>query len=299
MTAALDRIGRQEAAPTTISQATAVEQARAVAEVQAAVYVAQANPRDLERAYAEMRTACGRMALAQRAFYTVPKRGHDKSVHLARALIRIWGNSDFGVRELSRDDTAGRSEVLAYAWDQQLNSRASRSFQNPHARMKEGKRQPLTDLHDIYLSNQNIGARAVRECIFQILPDDFVEEAASLCRVTLEKGDGKPLADRIHDMVAAFDKLGVDVKRLEAKIGRKRGQWTGQDLADAAVAYTSITRDGIAADDLFPQQQVTAAEIRRGQGSGDTDGDSSPGESPPPPDPDDGWPEVAQPGGES
>lgn len=263
MTAALDRIGQRNAAaqPGNLSQATAVEQARAVAEVQAAVYVAQANPRDLERAYAEMRQACSRLALAQRAFYTVPNRGHDKSVHLARALIRIWGNSDFGVRELHRDDVAGHSEILAYAWDQQLNSRASRSFQNPHARMKGGKREALTDLHDIYLSNQNIGARAVRECIFQILPDDFVEEAAGICRQTLEHGDGKPLADRIREMVAAFEKLGVNVARLETKIGRRRGQWTGQDLADAAVAYTSITRDGISADDLFPQQRVTAADI--------------------------------------
>lgn len=263
MTAAIERINtRPLPSPQTVSQATAVEQARAVAEVQAAVYVAQANPRDLERAYAEMRTACGRLALAQRAFYTVPNRGHDKSVHLARALIRIWGNADFGVRELHRDDDAGHSEILAYAWDQQLNSRASRSFQNPHARMKGGKREALTDLHDIYLSNQNIGARAVRECIFQILPDDFVEEAANLCRQTLENGDGKPLADRIREMVAAFDKLGVNVARLEAKIGRKRGQWTGQDLADAAVAYTSITRDGIPADELFPQDRVSVAELR-------------------------------------
>ena len=292
MTTALDRIGARSPAPAAsgVSQATAVEQARAVAEVQAAVYVAQANPRDIERAVAEMRDSCGRMALAQRAFYTVPKRGHDKSVHLARELIRIWGNSDFGVRELHRDDAAGHSEVLAYAWDQQNNSRASRSFQNPHARMKDGKRQALTDLHDIYLSNQNIGARAVRECIFQILPDWFVEEAADLCRQTLERGDGKPLADRIKDMVGAFDKLGVSVDRLESKIGRKRGQWTGADLADAGVAYTSITRDGIAADDLFPPRRVTAAEVATKGGQTTTEPVSSQAEIPVEDEPE--WPEV-------
>jgi hypothetical protein len=270
MTAAeLDRIGtRSPALPAAgVSQATAVEQARAVAEVQAAVYVAQANPRDVDRAVAEMQDACGRMALAQVAFYSVPNRGNDKSVHLARELIRIWGNTDYGVRELRRDDAAGESEVLAFAWDQQTNSRSSRSFINPHARMKkvDGKqtRVALDDLHDIYLSNQNIGARAVRECVFTILPKWFVEQAADVCRATLENGEGKPLAERIRDMVAAFDKVGIGVQRLESKVGRKRGQWTGADVADFRVAYTSITRDGVSADDLFPPLRVTAAEIRK------------------------------------
>jgi hypothetical protein len=267
MTAAeLDRIGTRSTGAN-LSQATAVEQARAVAEVQAAVYVAQANPRDVDRAVAEMHDVCGRMVLAQVAFYTVPNRGHDKSVHLARELIRIWGNTDYGVRELRRDDTVGESEVLAFAWDQQTNSRSSRSFINPHARMKkvDGRqvRVALDDLHDIYLSNQNIGARAVRECIFTILPRWFAEQAADVCRATLEHGEGRPLADRVRDLVAVFGRLGVDVQRLESKVGRKRGQWTAGDVADFRVAYTSVTRDGISVDELFPAVRVTAAEIAR------------------------------------
>jgi hypothetical protein len=266
MTAAeLDRIGTRSPVPSTatLSQATAVEQARAVAEVQAAVYVAQANPRDLERAVAEMREACGRLALARHAFYTVTNRGTGPSVHLARELIRIWGNADYGVRELRRDDQAGESEVLAFAWDQQANTRSSRSFINPHARMVKKERQALTDLSDIYLSNQNIGARAVRECIFTVLPKWFTEEAQDICRTTLEKGDGKPLADRIRDAVSVFDKLGVSVQRMEDKVGRKRGQWTATDIGDFEVAYTSIKREGVNADDLFPATRVTAAEIQK------------------------------------
>ena len=106
----LDALARP-AAPTlaNLTQATAIEQARAVAEVQAAVTVAQAIPRDVQRAVAEMRDACGRLALAQRAFYSVPNRGNGPTVHLARELARIWGNIDYGVRELRRDD----EELLA------------------------------------------------------------------------------------------------------------------------------------------------------------------------------------------
>jgi hypothetical protein len=248
-----------------ISQATAVEQARAVAEVQAMVIVAQQCPRDLQRAYAEMKEVCGRTALADRAFYRVPNRGNGPSVHLARELARVWGNIEYGVRELRRDDEAGESEIQAFAWDLQTNTRSSRTFIVPHARMKKvnGKqtREPLIDLGDIYLSNQNIGARAVRECIFTVLPSPYVEEAQNHCRATLEHGDGKPLDVRISDMVAAFRGIGVSAEQIETKLGRKRGQWTSGDIAQMTITYTSIQRDGLSKDEEFPQQRVTLDEV--------------------------------------
>ena len=113
----LDQLAQRGDNLPTVTQTTAVEQARAIAEVQAAVVVAQNCPRDISRAVAEMRDACGRMALASRAFYAVPNRGNGPTVHLARELARIWGNLDYAVRELRRDDEAGVSEILASAWD--------------------------------------------------------------------------------------------------------------------------------------------------------------------------------------
>jgi hypothetical protein len=265
MTSALDRIGTRSPAPkpANISQQTAVEQARAVAEVQAAVVVAQNIPRDLARAEAEMRDSCGRLSMASRAFYSVPNRGSGPSVHLARELARIWGNVQYGVHELRRDDAAGESEVQAFAWDVQTNTRSTRTFIAPHARMKGKERQALTDLNDIYLSNQNTGARAVRECIFTVLPTWFTEDAQALCRQTLEHGEGEPLPDRIAKMVAAFDGIGVSVPQLETRIGKKRGSWTAADLAQAGVDYTSIQRGEATKDELFPQARVTTDEITK------------------------------------
>lgn len=261
MTTTVDRVAQPLAVPSRIGQATAVEQARAVAEVQAAVIVAQQCPRDMMRAWAEMRAACGRLALASRAFYSVPNRGTGPSVHLARELARIWGNLDYGVRELRRDDERGESEIQAFAWDQQTNVRSTRSLIAPHARMKGRDRQPLTDLTDVYLNNQNIGARAVRECVFTVLPADFVAEAQDLCRATIEKGDGQPLDKRIGDMVAAFGALGVSVAQIETRVGRRRGQWTPVDVADLAVVFSSIKRRDVTAEDEFPQERVTADEV--------------------------------------
>jgi hypothetical protein len=193
------------AVPARITQATAVEQARAVAEAQASVVVAQQAPRDLTRVWAQMREACSTRAVAERAFYSVPNRGNGASVHLARELARIWGNLQYAVRELRRDDDARESEIEAFAWDLQANTRVARTFQVPHMRMKGRERQPLIDLSDIYANNQNTGARAVRECIFAVLPDAFVHEAQQICQQTLQgNGDGASAKDQIPAMVAAF-----------------------------------------------------------------------------------------------
>lgn len=255
-----------QAVPTAeIGQATAVEQARAVAEVQAAVVVAQQVPRDPRRAEADMHDACGRYGMADRAFYAVPKRGSGPSVHLARELARIWGNVQYGVHELRRDDDAGISEIQAFAWDVQTNTRSTRTFIVPHARMAKGKRQALVDLSDVYLNNQNIGARAVRECIFTILPAWFTDAAVDDCKATLERGqDGVTLAERVGRMVAAFRDLGVTVAQLETRTGRTRGLWDGATIADLQVIWRSLKAGETTTDVEFVT--VTASELVGGDG---------------------------------
>lgn len=262
MTAATEIVRRDPASfggsrpSAAVSQATAIEQQRAIAEVQAAVVVAQSCPRNMAEAEREMEYVCGRMTMAERAFYQVTNRGTGPSVHLMRELARIWGNVDYGVKELHRDDSQGISEVQAFSWDIQKNTRSSRTFIVPHQRMVKidgvQQRKDLVDLTDIYLNNQNVGARAVRECIDTILPRWFVEKAQDICHETLRNGEGKPLRDRIESLIGAFDGLGVTVKQLEARVGKERGQWTPEDVAQLTVAGQSIKRGEARAADLFP-----------------------------------------------
>ena len=71
-----------------IGQGTAVEQSRAVAEVQAAIYVARQFPREIGRSRNAMQSACASMALAEKAFYKFPRAGgtvSGPSIHLAKA----------------------------------------------------------------------------------------------------------------------------------------------------------------------------------------------------------------------
>ncbi|MGW1998499.1 hypothetical protein [Embleya sp. NPDC001921] len=278
--------------PGRLGQGTAVEQSRAVAEVQAAVVVAQQCPRSLGAARTAMQQSCQMRGLAERAFYRFPRAGgavSGASVHLARELARCWGNVQYGIAELRRDDEYGESEMQAWAWDVQTNSRSSQTFIVPHKRDKKGGAEKLTELRDIYENNANMGARRLREAIFSILPPWFVEEAKDLCSKTLEKGDGRPLNDRIAGAVAVFAGLGIDAARLEQKLGRTQDRWTAHDIAQLLITHKSIERGEVSVDDEFPAPRTTAAEIKA-QAAAPSSGDL-------PNEPDANWPPTNTQGG--
>jgi len=293
------------------SQATAIEQARAVAEVAAAVKVAQDFPRDETRAIERMRSACRQKALAERAFYSLPRAGgrvEGSTVHLARELARCWTNVDYGVRELRRSDEDGISEMQAWSWDQEANVRSSRSFVVPHARMKNKQREWLTDLSDIVNNNNSQAARALRETIFAVLPIWFREEAEGLCANTLQDGGGKTMPQQVAAMISAFAAFGVTAEQLETRLERPRARWTAQDLGVLKIIGGELKRGEKRAEDEFPAQGhvVTVAEIAA-QSSGSVvespalDGGETvtipPSTNTAEPDPDEPlWPESAVPG---
>ena len=252
--------------PARIGQGTAVEQSRAAAEVQAAVVVAQQCPRNIQAAVAEMRESCKQQGLAERAFFRYSRGGQTitgASVHLARELARVWGNVQYGLVEMRRDDEYAQSEMQAFAWDVEKNSRNSSTFIVPHKRDQKGGPKQLTDMRDIYENNANNGARRVREAIFAILPPWFVEEAKQICTKTLADGGGKPLPQRIADAIRAFEGIGVVQDRIETKLGRPSGKWTEHDVAQLLVAFQSIQRGEVTADEEFPLPRVTVDEIKQ------------------------------------
>ncbi|MFH8752990.1 hypothetical protein ACH4GK_17655 [Streptomyces rimosus] len=256
-------------APARIGQGTAVEQSRAVAEVQAAIVVAQQCPRNIQAAIDEMRESCKQKYLAERAFFRFPRAGttvSGPSVHLARELARCWGNVQYGLVEMRRDDEFAQSEMQAFAWDVEKNSRNSSTFIVPHLRdTKDYGPVPLKELRDIYENNANNGARRVREAIFAILPPWFVEEAKALCEQTLRDGGGKSLNVRVADAIRAFEGIGVTSDRIETKLGRSSAKWTEHDVAQLQVIFQSLQRGEVTAEDEFPAPRVTADEITGGQ----------------------------------
>jgi hypothetical protein len=251
-------------APDHVGQATAIEQSRAAAEVAAAVHVAQQNPRDMQRALYEMRESCRQPRLAEKAFFRYSRAGSQvtgATVHLARELARCFGNVQYGIAELRRDDAGGYSEMQAYAWDVERNTRSAQIFVVPHVRDTKQGRKPLVDLRDVYENNANMGARRLRAAIWSILPPWFVDEAEELCNRTLVDGGGKPLAQRVGDALKAFEGKGVTRAQLEQKLGRSSTRWTEHDVAQLLVIFKSLDRGESRVEDEFEPERVTAAEI--------------------------------------
>lgn len=250
-----------------ISQATSIEQSRAVAEVRAMVLISKGSPRDEQDCLKQMRLSCGLMTMAEHAFYKYSRGGETvtgPTIGLARELARCWGNLTHGISELARNDEAGESEMLAFAWDLERNVRPSITFIVPHRRDRseaKGGQVQLTSMRDIYENNTNQGARRLREMILAALPVWYVEEAKDACQKTLQRGDGKPLPERIAAMVAAFAELGIVVERIEAKLGVGSKAFSALDLARLAVSYRSIKREELSAAEEFPE--LTAGKIQK------------------------------------
>ena len=265
MNGEVDRLPSAAAHPDHVGQATAIEQSRAIAEVQGAIVVAQQCPRDIQSALREMRDSCRQPRLAEKAFYSYPRAGSTvsgPSVHLARELARCFGNLQYGIAELRRDDAGGFSEMQAFAWDVERNTRSSLVFVVPHKRDVKGKPpKNLVDLRDIYENNTNMGARRLRQSIYSILPTWFTEEAAELCEQTLRDGGGKPLQQRIADCVKGFASLDITADQLEQRREQPAARWTEHDVAQLGVLFRSVQRGEITRDEAFPPRRVTSAEI--------------------------------------
>lgn len=254
----MDQSGRTPPA----SQATAIEQTRAVAQVQGALVVAHQRPRDTMAAAQRMREACQTSRLAEKAFFSYSRGGSTisgASIHLATELARCWGNMDYGIVELARDDERGISEMQSYAWDLETNLRSSNTFIVPHKRDKTGGSTKLTEQRDIYENNANNAARRLRECIFRAMPKAFTEEAQELCRGTIEHGGGKPIAEQREKLVEAFGALGISARRIAKRIGRQIDKLTPFDLGELRIAYRSVTTGEASAAELFPDDSGEAA----------------------------------------
>lgn len=220
---------------------------RQTQEVQGQIIMAKKFPRDEIAARNRILTACQRKKLAEQAEYEY-KRGTSKvtgtSIRLAEAMAQNWGNIDFGFVELEQRN--GESQVMAYAWDLETNTRQTKVFTVPHIRETKTGNYPLTSSRDIYEMVANQAARRVRACILGIIPGDIQEEAVEQCRKTLMNGEEKPLKDLIQGVVRTAEKdYQVPQESLEKYIGCKAEAFSMNDLIRLKREFNSI-KDGMA-----------------------------------------------------
>ena len=94
--------GAEVSTPTANNPLAATDQARAIAEVQAALVVARMNPRNPIVAMDRILNTCSRPSLANSATYAYNRGGNfvsGPSIRLAEALAQAWGNIQYGIRQ--------------------------------------------------------------------------------------------------------------------------------------------------------------------------------------------------------
>lgn len=239
---------------------------RQAQEVQAAMVVAKRFPRDEVESFNRIMRSCQRKTLAESAMYEYPRGGTmvtGPSIRLAEAIAQNWGNIDFGIVELEQSN--GESQVMAYAWDLETNTRQSKIFSVPHIRStKKNGNVPLTDPRDIYEMVANQGARRLRSCILGVIPGDVVDSAIEECNKTLIGENSKPIIDLVREMAAIFKKeFGIPLDAIEKYIGCKTEAFTMNDLVRLKKVYRSL-HDGMAKrEDFFElAPPVNNAEIQ-------------------------------------
>lgn len=220
---------------------------RQAQEVQAAMVIAKKFPRDEVESFNRILRACQRKRLAEGAMYEYPRGGTKvtgPSIRLAEAMAQNWGNIDFGILELEQKN--GESQVMAYAWDLETNTRQTKVFSVPHVRGTKRGNVPLTDPRDIYEMVANQGARRLRACILGVIPGDVVDAAVEECQKTLVSGNTEPLIDRVRKGIKLFeDKFSVTKQMIEKYIGCKSEAFGENDMIRLNNIYRSL-RDGMA-----------------------------------------------------
>lgn len=199
---------------------------RTLAEVQVAVMMAKQFPRDKIYAREKLVNDCCREGLAAVATYSYSRGGSDvtgPTIRFAEAVKNAWGNLQSGFRELSRQkgvDGVMQSEVEAFAWDAENNTRESTVFIVKHWRDTKKGGYELKDERDIRELISNQAKRVERTCIINSIDGDIIEAGLRQCNETLTKTI-VITPERITSMVKMFAEYNVTKDQLEKRIQRR------------------------------------------------------------------------------
>ena len=238
---------------------------REAQQIQGMIFMAKQFPRNENASYDRIMKSCERIGLAEESMYEYPRGGTKvtgPSIRLAETVAQNWGNIDFGIIELEQKES--ESVVMSYAWDMETNTRETKIFTVPHTRDTKSGSKKLTDARDIYELVANYGARRLRACILGIIPGDVVDAAVEKCKATLKGSSKKPLAERIQDMIAIFDRdYKVNIPMLEKFIGCKTAAFSDNDMIRLGNVYKSL-KDGMSGvEDYFDPNAKVEAEANK------------------------------------
>lgn len=235
--------------------AVAIESERAIAEARGQMQLAKMFPRSMAAARADLAEACKNPEFAAAAFYSVPNRGSGPSIRFAEEVARVYGNFQYGHRELSRSD--GKSEIEVFAWDVENNNRSIRQITVMHVLDTKQGPKSLKDQADIDNKIANVASKQMRGRILALVSKELVATGLAECKKTLAGKNDEPMSARIARVTAAFSKLGVTADMLAKYIGHNLDEITVDEIADIQGVYNAI-KEGAKASDYFGASEEQA-----------------------------------------
>lgn len=224
--------------------AVAAEEARAVQEIQAALVIAKRFPRNEQKVWDQLQSACQRMHLAEEAEYEYP-RGDGKvsgpSIRLAEAAARAWGNIRHGIQVL--EESPSYAKVRAYAWDLETGNQHDMTFTVQKMRKARKKYVKLEDPRDVYEHVTNMGTRRLRTCLLRVLPSDLIEDAREWCNETLARELGDDLTETVRKLRQAFTEFDVTSEDLAQYLGHDLKAMSKGEVVKLRRVYAAI-KDG-------------------------------------------------------
>lgn len=213
-------------------------------EIESAIVIAKKFPRNESVAYEKIIKVCARGSFADEALYSFPRgdtQVEGPSVNLAREIARDWGNLRYGL-EIIRDDD-DTMQIRGWAWDLETNTKttAEDNFKKLIYRKVGGWIKPdERDLRELVFRR---GAILERNCLLKLMPKDFIEDALTKCRETIEKGVGTDPEAARKKIILAFSEQNVTPEMLEKYLDHKLSECSPVEIANLRKVYVSL-KDG-------------------------------------------------------
>ena len=240
----------------TMNSAQLATNAREIARIQGEIFMAKQFPRNYQQALVNIQAVCSRPSLANAAVYQYAKGGtqvYGPSIRLAEQLARCWGNVRSGWE--TQEDLPDHCVVRTYAYDVETNVQAERIFTVPMVRHTRQGDTRLTDPRDRYEMCANQAARRLRACILEVLPVDIVDYAVDQCKKTIES-NVTITPETGTQMVAAFQKFGVNKAQIEALIQRHLDALDARSYLRLQTIWTSLSDGTGKPEDFFDMSIV-------------------------------------------
>lgn len=225
---------------------------RLLEEVKAAVFLAKQFPRDEIKAEERIIELCKRKRFAETALYSLP-RGKEVvegvSIRFAEALARAWGNIQYSIIELDTEN--GISKMLAYAWDVENNTKSTRQFDVSMQRYTRVGTRDLNSYQECYEMKASYGARFLRGCILNLIPNDIIEIAIETIKNTLKAEIKDIELHRNNALEYMVKKLDVTKEDLENYLNCKFENWQEKEILNLKFAFNGIKEGQMTKEQLL------------------------------------------------